>query len=660
MHKRGFSSQLVVGLIVFLVIASGVVVLLSIPPQVGSEDSVNRTIRQSPSTGTGTNPGTTQGSPAMPANPENQIPTLEPECDDEGDNDGDGWIDSADPGCTNEQDLSESNGVRPYQCSDGIDNDNDGKIDGNDPGCASWQDTNETDTIIITQCNDGIDNDNNGLTDYPVDIGCTNAADDAELSDSLSSQPLFAISWAPVSSSLGSTITSVIRVTPETNAASLKQELDQKPEGRKAIQSWHFETYDTYHGSFWLPPEDRCIDSSGAYTAYYCPWLYNYTSTIKARMQNFFNTYKQIGGKVDIVVLDTEQGFSRWQVTEAQLAAIQSDPRFSTNDARFPQSDIRYRALATQLGTSDLNKVWSYTWTGHSSPEPYYYVIWNNLLIDWVHAYQNDAIYAPIRQHFPSVKLSQYEAVHRSPSLYVPDEAGHNDSYCSPGLYCSTGSHVGTEQAPRLLYDENVPMIGNAPLTLSGQTYTQTSFNGFKYNVNRVREAYLASTSTPMSPWVAFKSLTDARYYEEALLHVLLLRTEYVLYWNPKEGPPSDATDADDEAVAKSIDEYNKLVGYSSKQIRTTTLTDWKADYVLSGALSMGRKVWRFTPNTDDSSSAQSKIVSETPQGVVVQTAQARITFTDGRIHRPANPVSSRGLWIIQPQNAPDPNIQAL
>ena len=115
-----------------------------------------------------------------------------PNCSDGVDNDGDGWIDSQDPGCLsgpggeyNPSDVSESNSPTSYACSDRIDNDGDGLIDADDPGCSAWNDNDETHVVTpsggnpsgggIPQCSDGIDNDGDGYIDSD-DGGCYTAS----------------------------------------------------------------------------------------------------------------------------------------------------------------------------------------------------------------------------------------------------------------------------------------------------------------------------------------------------------------------------------------------------------------------------------------------------------------------------------------------------
>src|SRR6185295_5169955 len=99
------------------------------------------------------------------------------QCNDTTDNDGDGLIDLADPGCLSATDDNESDGTS--QCQDGIDNDSDGANDyPNDFSCSDANDNDETNPKA--QCQDGIDNDGDGKVDFPQDPGCTSKQDNDE------------------------------------------------------------------------------------------------------------------------------------------------------------------------------------------------------------------------------------------------------------------------------------------------------------------------------------------------------------------------------------------------------------------------------------------------------------------------------------------------
>lgn len=105
-------------------------------------------------------------------------------CADSLDNDGDGLVDLADPGCTSASDTDEFNEPPPpppVACADGLDNDGDGLIDfPSDPGCTSSADADEFNAPPPAICADGLDNDSDGLIDYPNDLGCSSATDEDE------------------------------------------------------------------------------------------------------------------------------------------------------------------------------------------------------------------------------------------------------------------------------------------------------------------------------------------------------------------------------------------------------------------------------------------------------------------------------------------------
>jgi len=86
-------------------------------------------------------------------------------CDDAFDNDGDGFVDIADPGCQSATDPSER--AAAAHCDDGVDNDGDGTVDLADPGCPGPVASPEN-----PPCDDGVDNDGDGFIDFDDPI-CT-------------------------------------------------------------------------------------------------------------------------------------------------------------------------------------------------------------------------------------------------------------------------------------------------------------------------------------------------------------------------------------------------------------------------------------------------------------------------------------------------------
>lgn len=103
------------------------------------------------------------------------------DCNDGADNDGDGLIDSMDPGCTLNGDREAPDPILTA-CNDAVDNDADGLVDTEDPGCADSLDEDEYNEPI-SACQDGVDNDADGLIDFPNDPGCTVSFKDSEEDD---------------------------------------------------------------------------------------------------------------------------------------------------------------------------------------------------------------------------------------------------------------------------------------------------------------------------------------------------------------------------------------------------------------------------------------------------------------------------------------------
>ena len=81
------------------------------------------------------------------------------ECSDCIDNDGDGWVDDADPDCESGP-ARESRTTSQYTCNDDVDNDGDGLVDWEDSDCRSGVSDAE-----IDECSNGIDDDGDSWID---------------------------------------------------------------------------------------------------------------------------------------------------------------------------------------------------------------------------------------------------------------------------------------------------------------------------------------------------------------------------------------------------------------------------------------------------------------------------------------------------------------
>ncbi len=92
--------------------------------------------------------------------------SLETNCTDGIDNDGDGLVDCSDSDCTADPACQP---VPVENCTDGIDNDGDGLVDCSDSDCTADP---ACQPVPVENCTDGIDNDGDGLVDCS-DSDCT-------------------------------------------------------------------------------------------------------------------------------------------------------------------------------------------------------------------------------------------------------------------------------------------------------------------------------------------------------------------------------------------------------------------------------------------------------------------------------------------------------
>ncbi len=74
-------------------------------------------------------------------------------------------------------DLKAALDLRIAQCDNGWDDDGDGLLDGADPGCVDAADPDELGTLA---CDNGVDDDGDTFVDYPDDLQCTSPSDPTE------------------------------------------------------------------------------------------------------------------------------------------------------------------------------------------------------------------------------------------------------------------------------------------------------------------------------------------------------------------------------------------------------------------------------------------------------------------------------------------------
>ncbi len=381
-----------------------------------------------------------------------------------------------------------------------------------------------------------------------------------------------------------------------------------------------------------------------------CLWWEGGVSETKQLYDDFFREYSDIGGELDIFILDFEGGMSNWAWSNisspwdnAIWNAIESDPRYSAEG-------INQTLISNGFYPGRLNNSVG-QWGPHARPAEAKdnYLIWNSLMHNRAADYINEAVYDPLRTYFSDAKASNYGYYYWDSDYAVKDFNGHRSrDYGNGAIF---GTHQSQEIYGRL---GQITNPGNGPLGV-GYTYEKTPFNAFRYEANKMRSMYLSDPETPITPWVSRKGFVDAKtvlydsdYYQENILHAGLTGADYFLYWNPF------ASEAEDKLFSDTLKELDEMIGYdASRQPLINNLASWTDDFVFTGMQVGEYKVWRFTPNEDATTS-----LNDSPESIIftVEGAETKtITFPGARIYESSISSSPIGYWIVQRADAPDP-----
>ena len=411
-----------------------------------------------------------------------------------------------------------------------------------------------------------------------------------------------------------------------------KRATQAMPEGHKALFSWDLHRSMAYmnHGDFLFTPQGSVAgcNSHNGFKPYRSLWWDNGVAHVQQLFDDFFSHYKQIGGELDVFVLDFEQGFSYWHLVDL----VEKEYECGLDDYFYAlMNDTRYQDVEKASGIEDLQslKLW-YENDDH--------LIW--AAYTWKHLanYINQAIYVPLEKYFPEADLSNYGYYYQSEGFDFPDIHGYNRHQYTDGI------HIGTHQSRELYGWMSLP----TGYKLEGVEYPNTAFNSFRFALNKLR-AMLLSSDLPVSPWVAYKGfensqINDNDFYQELIFHSLLSGVDYLLYWNPSQ--QSDFSPHNDQLFNSLLERVNRLIAGQNVEFMLDGLAGWLDDLLVTKVrLANGSELWRVSANLALDEAIQSTVVQSNPASLRVN--QTRYDFDSMRIFDEMQPLSDKGLWLI-------------
>ncbi len=436
----------------------------------------------------------------------------------------------------------------------------------------------------------------------------------------LPKKPLMAYTWTREEESFDNIVPFFWIVRNRLDPVSAKKATDAMPEGHRVLFSWNL------HSGMHAHPKDRPIGPDGQFSPTKTIWWDHGAEEVAGRFDRFFRRYKEIGGKLDVFVLDYEAGMSNWSFGSKPepYAAIMADPRFPS--------------VAEELGFSDLERV--RRWRGKVD-----YCRWNVLMRKRVADYISKAVYEPMRRHYPNVRMSNYNHRYGKRPFDCPDRNGHNEDRFS----IEGRMHVGTHQSASLYCA--VDQIRRARLEPGEEPFGHGPWQGLLLGTNRMRSMVLSS-DVPVMPWISHKAFAKSAvrgtdYYQELIFHVGLCNPDAILLWNPtsRKRLPTESSPEQDALVSRCLKQLDEVVAFDDHQTLVRELSGWYDDYILTGMNAGGRSVWRFT-----SRSSKNAVLAESP--ATFDTPKARILIPSGRIYTPRESLSEAGFWVVAPIDA--------
>jgi hypothetical protein len=212
--------------------------------------------------------------------------------------------------------------------------------------------------------------------------------------------------------------------------------------------------------------------SSDTPTGFRGPWMDNGIIAVTKRMDSIFSQLKSLGAEVDCLAVDNETWLhaASFLGNEGSLKAIEQDPRWPT--------------LATRLALPSI--VSDMTWGSAK------YFQWTEIMSGRFDEALNQAVFAPLRKHFPNAASSQYMSSRLLASVASPDLNGHLDRRATAGF----GTHENSE-----FYG----WIAGGRIAKSGGSAVDPAWLAFRVEVHKIR-GMNASSRRPKHAWIGARS----------------------------------------------------------------------------------------------------------------------------------------------------------
>jgi len=430
-------------------------------------------------------------------------------------------------------------------------------------------------------------------------------------------------------------------------AEKMKATMDARPDG---MRYWHL----------WAPGKVLRLKPENII------YLDYGVDMMKVLVHDILKAYKEIGGKLDGLVVDTEYiGMSSYYI----YTNTDKNPNNATKDAMIYKKiveDPRYatevRPLLEERGFKFYHNITDYTpeiysiAKGAGSQYEQSQAIWDTVMRIRLNNYCTEWAFEALQEFYPECSLSDYQSTDRSTWLKI--EAATDDGESNSSGNTKKAGNVSCfsfyyNRPSTDFFDSLGKYAGYNEAIFEG-----TSFSTLLYNVNYAKSMYAATDTKMIAPWITSyvynakkpSTLAKTPYYAELLYHLGMLDPEPFLSYTYTGEYSAENWELTCQVMNDVMAELTRVAGFSDRKPIETDMY-WNGEFILSGMYTGGRNLWRLTPNNNRISLADFQVAGAADPTFNVEGHT--ITFPGGKIIADTNieNAGSFGFWVETPKN---------
>lgn len=405
---------------------------------------------------------------------------------------------------------------------------------------------------------------------------------------------------------------------------------------------------------------------------------------LRQQFEEFIKAYKDLGGKLAGVILDTEYtAMGSWYLYGspygghyASKAPEGSNRNFYHDVVAHPKYKKELRPMLEEAGftfyeeiSGDRSEIWSmyppqtikqvFSATKQAEHNAKYgdcYSIWNRVMYNRIAMYFDYAIYEPLKELYPNANMSDYQS-YDGDTWYENLYSGTNGVKTGNVSNSNDYSHLPNSS----YFKDGSTYLYQNPASYNNAVYDDDPYGMLLWNINKFKNMYDATDTKKVSVWIAeydYSSRSgsyngNTAYYTESLYHYGMLDPQpFLIYLAESDGQWKDANKQFDsgkyynrlDVISEILDELTAVAGYSDRKPISVPV-NWNDGYLLSGSYANGRNVWRITPDITSGTTKEAfKIKDKDPTFKINGTT---ITFPGGKILKEGSvSTGSVGYWV--------------